>query len=104
VTGVQTCALPICVDTAYRSACSVQSGLAMTPIFAYGSEAQREKYLPKMATGELIGCFGLTEPDHGSDPGSMTTRARKVDGGYSLSGTKLWITNAPIAHIMVVWA
>jgi glutaryl-CoA dehydrogenase len=92
------------VDTAYRSACSVQSGLAMTPIYAYGSEAQREKYLPKMATGELIGCFGLTEPDHGSDPGSMTTRARKVDGGYSLSGTKLWITNAPIAHIMVVWA
>jgi glutaryl-CoA dehydrogenase len=73
------------VDTAYRSACSVQSGLAMTPIFAYGSEAQREKYLPKMATGELLGCFGLTEPDHGSDPGSMTTRARKVDGGYALS-------------------
>ena len=92
------------VDTAYRSACSVQSGLAMTPIFAYGSEAQREKYLPKMATGELIGCFGLTEPDHGSDPGSMTTRARKVDGGYVLSGTKLWITHAPIADIMVVWA
>ena len=92
------------VDTAYRSACSVQSGLAMTPIFAYGSEAQRQKYLPKMATGELLGCFGLTEPDHGSDPGSMTTRARKVDGGYTLSGTKLWITHAPIAHIMVVWA
>ncbi|MEO7725714.1 MAG: acyl-CoA dehydrogenase [Burkholderiales bacterium] len=92
------------VDTAYRSACSVQSGLAMTPIYAYGSEAQREKYLPKMATGELLGCFGLTEPDHGSDPGSMTTRARKVDGGYTLSGTKLWITHAPIAHIMVVWA
>jgi glutaryl-CoA dehydrogenase len=92
------------VDTAYRSACSVQSGLAMTPIFAYGSEAQREKYLPKMATGELLGCFGLTEPDHGSDPGSMTTRARKVDGGYALSGTKLWITHAPIADIMVVWA
>ena len=92
------------VDTAYRSACSVQSGLAMTPIFAYGSEAQREKYLPKMATGELLGCFGLTEPDHGSDPGSMTTRARKVDGGYVLSGTKLWITHAPIADIMVVWA
>ncbi len=92
------------VDTAYRSACSVQSGLAMTPIYAYGSEAQREKYLPKMATGELIGCFGLTEPDHGSDPGSMTTRARKVDGGYALSGAKLWITNAPIADIMVVWA
>ena len=92
------------VDTAYRSACSVQSGLAMTPIFAYGSEAQREKYLPKMATGELLGCFGLTEPDHGSDPGSMSTRARKVDGGYALSGTKLWITHAPIADIMVVWA
>jgi glutaryl-CoA dehydrogenase len=92
------------VDTAYRSACSVQSGLAMTPIYAYGSEAQREKYLPRMATGELIGCFGLTEPDHGSDPGSMTSRARKVDGGYALSGTKLWITNAPIADIMVVWA
>jgi len=92
------------VDTAYRSACSVQSGLAMTPIFAYGTEAQREKYLPRMATGELIGCFGLTEPDHGSDPGSMKTRARKVDGGYALSGTKLWITNAPIAHLMVVWA
>ena len=92
------------VDTAYRSACSVQSGLAMTPIFAYGSEAQRENYLPKMATGELLGCFGLTEPDHGSDPGSMTTRARKVDGGYALSGTKLWITHAPIADIMVVWA
>ena len=92
------------VDTAYRSACSVQSGLAMTPIFAYGSEEQRQKYLPRMATGELLGCFGLTEPDHGSDPGSLTTRARKVDGGYALSGTKLWITHAPIADIMVVWA
>ena len=92
------------VDTAYRSACSVQSGLAMTPIYAYGNEAQREKYLPKMATGELIGCFGLTEPDHGSDPGSMKTRAKKVDGGYLLTGTKLWITNAPIAHVLVVWA
>ena len=92
------------VDTAYRSACSVQSWLAMTPIFAYGSEAQREKYLPRMATGELIGCFGLTEPDHGSDPGSMLSRARKVDGGYALSGTKMWITHAPIADIMVVWA
>ena len=92
------------VDTAYRSACSVQSGLAMTPIFAYGSEEQRQKYLPRMATGELLGCFGLTEPDHGSDPGSMTTRARKVDGGYALSGTKLWITHAPIADIMVVGA
>jgi glutaryl-CoA dehydrogenase len=92
------------VDTAYRSACSVQGGLAMTPIYAYGSEEQREKYLPKMATGELLGCFGLTEPDHGSDPGSMISRARKVDGGYVLSGTKLWITHAPIADIMVVWA
>jgi glutaryl-CoA dehydrogenase len=92
------------VDTAYRSACSVQSGLAMTPIYAYGSEAQREKYLPKMATGELLGCFGLTEPDHGSDPGSMISRAHTVDGGYALSGTKLWITHAPIADIMVVWA
>lgn len=92
------------VDTAFRSACSVQSALAMTPIFAYGNEAQREKYLPKMAKGELLGCFGLTEPDHGSDPGSMTTRAKKVDGGYVLNGTKLWITHAPIADIMVVWA
>ena len=92
------------VDTAYRSACSVQSGLAMTSIFAYGSEEQRQKYLPRMATGELLGCFGLTEPDHGSDPGSMTSRARKVDGGYALSGTKLWITHAPIAEIMTVWA
>ena len=92
------------VDTAYRSACSVQGALAMTPIYAYGSEEQRQKYLPRMATGELLGCFGLTEPDHGSDPGSMITRARKVDGGYALSGTKLWITHAPIANIMVVWA
>jgi glutaryl-CoA dehydrogenase len=92
------------VDTAYRSACSVQGGLAMTPIYAYGSAEQRQKYLPKMAAGELLGCFGLTEPDHGSDPGSMISRARKVDGGYVLSGTKLWITHAPIADIMVVWA
>ncbi|MEK7230858.1 MAG: acyl-CoA dehydrogenase [Pseudomonadota bacterium] len=92
------------VDTAYRSACSVQGALAMTPIYAYGSEEQRRKYLPRMATGELLGCFGLTEPDHGSDPGSMISRARKVDGGYALSGTKLWITHAPIADIMVVWA
>ncbi len=92
------------VDTAYRSACGVQSGLVMTPIFAYGSEAQRQKYLPKLATGDLIGCFGLTEPDHGSDPGGMKSRARKVDGGYTLTGTKLWITHAPIAHVMVVWA
>ncbi len=92
------------VDTAYRSACSVQGALAMTPIYAYGSAEQRQKYLPKMAAGELLGCFGLTEPDHGSDPGSMISRARKVDGGYVLSGTKLWITHAPIADIMVVWA
>jgi len=92
------------VDTSYRSACSVQGALAMTPIYAYGSEEQRQKYLPRMATGELLGCFGLTEPDHGSDPGSMISRARKVDGGYALNGTKLWITHAPIADIMVVWA
>ena len=92
------------VDTAFRSACGVQSGLAMTPIYAYGSEEQRQKYLPKMVTGELLGCFGLTEPDHGSDPGSMLTRARSADGGYRLSGTKLWITHAPIADIMIVWA
>lgn len=92
------------VDTAYRSACSVQGALAMTPIYAYGSEEQRQKYLPRMVTGELLGCFGLTEPDHGSDPGSMVTRAREVDGGYLLTGTKLWITHAPIADIMVVWA
>jgi len=92
------------VDTAFRSACGVQSGLAMTPIYAYGTEEQRQKYLPKMVTGELLGCFGLTEPDHGSDPGSMLTRARTVDGGYRLSGTKLWITHAPIADIMIVWA
>lgn len=92
------------VDTAFRSACGVQSGLAMTPIYAYGSEEQRQKYLPKMVTGELLGCFGLTEPDHGSDPGAMKTRARSVDGGYRLSGTKLWITHAPIADIMIVWA
>ena len=92
------------VDTAYRSACSVQGALAMTPIYAYGSEEQRQKYLPRMATGELLGCFGLTEPDHGSDPGSMISRARKVDGGYALSGTKLWITHAPIADIMIAWA
>ncbi|MCW5575512.1 MAG: acyl-CoA dehydrogenase [Burkholderiales bacterium] len=92
------------VDTAFRSAVGVQGGLAMTPIYAYGSEEQRQKYLPKMAAGELLGCFGLTEPDHGSDPGSMLTRARSVDGGWRLTGTKLWITHAPIADIMVVWA
>jgi glutaryl-CoA dehydrogenase len=92
------------VDTAFRSACSVQTTLSMTPIYAYGSEAQREKYLPGMAKGEILGCFGLTEPDHGSDPGSMKARARKADGGYVLTGTKLWITHAPIADVMVVWA
>jgi glutaryl-CoA dehydrogenase len=92
------------VDTAFRSACSVQSALAMTAIYAYGTEAHRQKYLPKMAKGELLGCFGLTEPDHGSDPGRMLTRAHKVDGGWQLSGTKLWITHAPIANVMVIWA
>jgi glutaryl-CoA dehydrogenase len=92
------------VDSGYRSAMSVQSSLAMYPIHAYGSEAQREKYLPRMATGELVGCFGLTEPDHGSDPGGMKTRARKADGGFVLNGAKMWITNAPIADVFVVWA
>jgi glutaryl-CoA dehydrogenase len=92
------------VDTAFRSACGVQSGLAMTPIYAYGTEEQRQKYLPKMVTGELLGCFGLTEPNHGSDPGSMLSRARSVPGGYRLTGSKIWITHAPIADIMVVWA
>jgi len=92
------------VDSGYRSAMSVQSSLVMHPIHAYGSEAQRTKYLPKLATGEWIGCFGLTEPDAGSDPGSMRTRAAKVDGGYRLSGSKMWITNSPIADVFVVWA
>src|SRR6476646_4491163 len=92
------------VDSGYRSAMSVQSSLVMHPIYAYGSEEQRMKYLPKLATGEWIGCFGLTEPDAGSDPGSMRTRAQKVDGGYRLSGTKMWITNSPIADVFVVWA
>ena len=92
------------VDSGYRSAMSVQSSLVMHPIYAYGSEEQRLKYLPKLATGEYIGCFGLTEPDHGSDPGGMVTRAKKVDGGYLLSGAKMWITNSPIADIMIVWA
>ena len=85
------------VDSGYRSTMSVQSSLVMYPIYAYGSEAQRRKYLPKLATGELIGCFGLTEPDHGSDPGSMVTRAEKVAGGYKLNGAKTWISNAPVA-------
>jgi glutaryl-CoA dehydrogenase len=92
------------VDSGYRSAMSVQSSLVMYPIFAYGSEEQRRKYLPKLATGEWIGCFGLTEPDAGSDPGGMRTRAEKIDGGYRLSGTKMWITNSPIADVFVVWA
>jgi glutaryl-CoA dehydrogenase len=92
------------VDTAFRSACGVQTSLAMTPIYAYGSAAQREKYLPRMAKGELIGCFGLTEPDHGSDPGSMVSRATRTAGGYVLRGTKLWITHAPIADVLIVWA
>jgi glutaryl-CoA dehydrogenase len=86
------------------SAMSVQSSLVMHPIHAYGTEAQREKYLPRLATAEIVGCFGLTEPDHGSDPGGMKTRARKVDGGYRLSGAKMWITNSPIADIAIVWA
>ena len=92
------------VDSGYRSAMSVQSSLVMYPIFAYGSEEQRRKYLPKLATGEWVGCFGLTEPDAGSDPGGMRTRAEKFDGGYRLSGTKMWITNSPVADVFVVWA
>jgi glutaryl-CoA dehydrogenase len=92
------------VDSAYRSALSVQSSLVMYPIHTYGTAEMRAKYLSKLASGEWIGCFGLTEPDHGSDPGSMKTRARKVDGGYLLSGSKTWITNAPIADVFVVWA
>jgi glutaryl-CoA dehydrogenase len=92
------------VDSGYRSMMSVQSSLVMYPIFTYGSEAQRRKYLPKLATGEWIGCFGLTEPNHGSDPGSMVTRARAAPGGYRLSGAKMWISNSPIADVFVVWA
>ena len=92
------------VDSGYRSMMSVQSSLVMYPIYAYGSEEQRQKYLPKLATGEWIGCFGLTEPDAGSDPGSMKTRAEKVQGGYVLTGTKMWISNAPFADVFVVWA
>jgi len=92
------------VDSGYRSAMSVQSSLVMHPIFAYGTEEQRMKYLPKLASGEWVGCFGLTEPDHGSDPGSMITQAKPVDGGYLLSGAKNWITNSPIADVFVVWA
>jgi glutaryl-CoA dehydrogenase len=92
------------VDSGFRSAMSVQSSLVMHPIFAYGSEEQRRKYLPKLAKGEIVGCFGLTEPDHGSDPGSMTTRAEKVQGGFKLTGAKMWITNSPIADVAIVWA
>ena len=92
------------VDSGYRSAMSVQSSLVMHPIYAYGSEEHRQKYLPKLASGEFVGCFGLTEPDHGSDPGGMKTRAKAVDGGYRLTGAKMWITNAPIADVAVVWA
>lgn len=92
------------VDSGYRSAMSVQSSLVMHPIHAYGSEAQRQHYLPRLASGEWVGCFGLTEPDHGSDPGSMVTRAQAVDGGFLLNGAKMWITNAPIADLAVVWA
>jgi len=92
------------VDSGYRSAFSVQSSLVMYPIDAYGSEEQRQQYLPRLATGERVGCFGLTEPDHGSDPGGMVTRARKAEGGYRLSGAKNWITNSPIADVFVVWA
>ena len=88
------------VDSGYRSAMSVQSSLVMHPIFAYGNDEQRNKYLPKLATGELVGCFGLTEPDHGSDPGGMLTRAKQVDGGYLISGAKNWITNSPIADVL----
>jgi glutaryl-CoA dehydrogenase len=92
------------VDSGYRSMMSVQSSLVMVPINEFGTEAQKQKYLPKLATGEWIGCFGLTEPDHGSDPGSMATRAQKVDGGYKLKGNKMWISNSPIADVFVVWA
>lgn len=92
------------IDSGYRSAMSVQSSLVMHPIFAYGTEAQRQHYLPKLASGEWVGCFGLTEPDHGSDPSSMLTRAIKIDGGYRLNGAKNWITNSPIADVFIIWA
>ena len=92
------------IDSGYRSMMSVQSSLVMVPIFEFGTEAQKQKYLPKLASGEWIGCFGLTEPNHGSDPGSMITRAKKVPGGYRLTGAKMWITNSPIADVFVVWA
>jgi glutaryl-CoA dehydrogenase len=92
------------VDSGYRSALSVQSSLVMHPIHEFASEAMKQKYLPRLATGEIVGCFGLTEPDHGSDPGSMKTRAVKVDGGYKISGSKTWITNSPIADVFIIWA
>ena len=92
------------VDSGYRSMMSVQSSLVMVPIFEFGNEATKRKYLPKLARGEWIGCFGLTEPNHGSDPGSMAARAKKVKGGYSLTGSKMWISNSPIADVFVVWA
>jgi glutaryl-CoA dehydrogenase len=92
------------VDSGYRSAMSVQSSLVMHPIYSYGTEEQRKKYLPKLATGEWVGCFGLTEPDHGSDPGSMITRAEKISDGYVINGAKMWISNSPIADLAVVWA
>lgn len=92
------------VDSGYRSAASVQSSLSMHAIYAYGNDAQKQKYLPKMATGEWIGCFGLTEPNHGSDPNGMETRAKTVDGGYILKGSKMWITNSPVAEVFIVWA
>jgi glutaryl-CoA dehydrogenase len=92
------------VDSGYRSTMSVQSSLVMLPIFEFGTEAQRQKYLPKLASGEWIGCFGLTEPNHGSDPGSMASRAKKVKGGYRLTGSKMWISNSPLADVFVVWA
>ena len=92
------------VDSGYRSAMSVQSSLVMHPIYAYGTEAQRMKFLPKLARGEWVGCFGLTEPDHGSDPGAMKSRARRVEGGYLITGNKMWISNSPIADVFLVWA
>src|SRR5215212_7925194 len=92
------------VDSGYRSMMSVQSSLVMYPIYAYGDETQRRKYLPRLATGEFVGCFGLTEPDAGSDPGGMKTRAEKTTGGYRLTGSKTWISNAPMADVFVVWA
>src|SRR6476646_6672401 len=92
------------VDSGYRSMMSVQNSLVMYPIYAYGTEETRKKFLPKLATGEFVGCFGLTEPDHGSDPGGMKTRADRTDGGYILNGAKMWITNSPIADVAVVWA